>query len=152
MKNIDNKLATSSNNNNYIDLMVGIVLMTLMTAWAAAITMGFGFYYSGRYVEEWLLIAIWFHLGCFIVRGLEIVFDGVGCAIRGKHKMKKESGNRNTYIYHLGEEVYLEKVQGEPEHNGLRGKVTGTKNGLLYGTWGDFGVDPSVDRVVTINN
>ena len=145
MKNINNS-------NNNIDLVLNIVLMTLMTAWAVAIAVGFGFYYSGRYVEEWLLIAIWFHMGCFIVKGLGIVFDGVGCAIRAKHKMKKKSDNRNIYVHHLGEEVYLEKVQGEPEYSGLRGKVTGTKNGLLYGTWGDFGVDPSVDSVTIINN
>jgi len=150
MKNINKKLANNNSSNN-IDLVVGIVRMTLMTAWASAIAVGFGFYYSGRYVEEWLFIAIWFNLGCFIVRDLGIVFDGVGCAIRGKHKTKKTSDNRNTYVYHLGEEVYLEKVQGEPQYNGLRGKVTGTKNGLLYGTWGDFGVDPSVDHISVVN-
>ena len=53
--------------------------------------------------------------------------------------------------YSVGQTICLNKIMGEPEYSWVTGKITAIdKNGRLFGTWGDIGVDPKVDDISVV--
>lgn len=51
----------------------------------------------------------------------------------------------------VGDHIYIEQMEGEPQYSGKEGTVTRIDDaGQLHGTWGGLAVNPDVDNFTII--
>lgn len=100
MKNIKNQnnnsgiLPVATKNCEKMKTTVCIGIIAFLTIWATAIAVGLYFYYSGRYTEEWLHVAVWLNFGAFVAGRLSFVFESVVDRIGRRHDKVRKDQNK----------------------------------------------------------